>query len=246
LATLFPAGSRGASFLEIVMLTVPEDLALLYAAPARSAKTARAFKLLELGGRRARALAAASLIELVLTGRLTVESRRRRLLRTDVPIVADGASTGIAYLDEVLRQIAESDVRSFASWISKLSKASRDAYDDHLVARSLARPATTAPDRPVADEEAVRAVRDRIRGVLAHSHAVEPRDVALVILLAHTDQLTILLDDPEWTELGPIQAAKAARRDERQGRDAADVYGDLADFGAIVRIATEAAPDGGG
>ena len=185
------------------MLTVPEDLALLYAAPARSAKTARARKLLELGGRRARALAAASLIELVLTGRLTVESRRRRLLRTDVPIVADGASTGIAYLDEVLRQIAESDVRSFASWISKLSKASRDAYDDHLVARSLARPATTAPDRPVADEEAVRAVRDRIRGVLAHSHAVEPREVALVILLAHTDQLTILLDDSEMDRARP-------------------------------------------
>jgi hypothetical protein len=69
--------------------------------------------------------------------------------------------------------------------------------------------------------------------------------LALVILLADTDQLTILLDDPEWTELGPIQAAKAARRDERQGRDAADVYGDLADFGAIVRIATEAAPEGG-
>jgi Golgi phosphoprotein 3 (GPP34) len=137
-------------------------------------------------------------------------------------------------------------VRSFASWISKLSKASRDAYDDHLVAQSLARPAMTARDGPVASEEAVQAVRDRIRGVLAHSHAVEPRDVALVILLAHTDQLTILLDDPEWTELGPIQAAKAARRDERLGRDAADVYGDLADFGAIVRIATEAAPDGGG
>ena len=228
------------------MLTVPEDLALLYAAPARSANTARARKLLTLGGRPARALAAASLIELVLAERLTVESRRRRLLRTDVLIVADGASIGDAYLDEVLRQIAESDGRSCASWISTLSKASRDVYHDRLVAQSLATTATTARDGPVADEEAVRAVRDRIRGVLAHSHAVEPRDVALVILLAHTDQLTILLDDPEWTEIGPMQAAKTASRDERQGRDAADVYGHLADFGAIVRIATEAAPDGGG
>ena len=227
------------------MLTVPEDLALLYAAPARSANTVRARKLLELGGRPARALAAASLIELVLTGRLTAESRRRRLLRTDVLLVADGAPTGDAHLDEVLRQIAESDPRSCASWISTLSKTTRDVYHDHLVARSLAGPATTARDGPVAHEEAVRTVRDRIRGVLAHSHAVEPRDVALVILLAHTNQLTILLDDPEWTELGPIEAAKAARRDERQGRDAADVYGDVADFGAIVRIATEAAPDGG-
>jgi hypothetical protein len=231
---------------EIVMLTLPEDLALLYAAPVRSEITARLRKLLQVGRQPARVLAAASLIELVLAGRVTVESRRQRLLRTDVVLVTNGAATGDAHLDEVLRRIAESDERSCAYWISKLSKASRDVYDDRLVARSLVGPATTPGDGPVADAEAVRAVRDRLRAVLAHSQAVEPREVALVMLLAHTGHLSILLDDPEWIARGAVEAAKATRRDERLGRDAADVYGDLADFGAIVRIATAAAPDGGG
>jgi hypothetical protein len=227
------------------MLTLPEDLALLYAAPAPCEITARMRKLLEIGRQPAKVLAAATLIELVLAGRMTVESRRLRLFRTDVVLVTNDASIGDAHLDEVLRQIDEPDMRSCASWITKLSKTSRDVYNDRLVARSLAVPAMTAGDRPMADEEAVRAVRDRLRAVLAHSQTVEPREVALVILLAHTRHLSILLDDPQTTR-GAAEVIKAARRDERLGRDAADVYGDLAGFGAVARIATAAAPEGGG
>ena len=227
------------------MLTVPEELALLYAAPARSEITARMRKVLEVGSQPAKALAARSLIELVLAGRLTVESRRLRLLRTDVVLVTNAAWTGDAHLDEVPRQIAGSDVRSCTSWIKDLSKTSRSVYHDRLVARSLLNAAMTA-GAPVADEHAVQAVRGRLGTVLRHARQVEPRDVAVVTLLAHTGHLSILLDDPDWTARGSVEAANATRHDERLGRDAADVYGDLADFGAVVRIAMAAAPDPGG
>jgi hypothetical protein len=233
------------AFTEIAMLTVPEDLALLYAAPPRSEITARMRKVVEVASQPARALAAASLIELVLAGRLTVESRRQRFLRTDVLLVTNAAGTGDADLDDVLRRVAGSDVRSCPAWIKDLSKTSRSVYHDRLVARSLLN-AALAADGPVADEDAVQAVRGRLGTVLRHARPVEPRDVALVTLLAHIGHLSILLDDRDWTAGGPVGAAKATRQDERLGRDAAEVYSDLADFGAIVRIAMAAAPDPGG
>jgi hypothetical protein len=226
------------------MITVPEDLALLYASPARAEITARMRQMLDVGRHAARALAAATLIELVLAGRLTVESRRQRLLRSDVVVVVDAAPTSDEHLDDVIQQIAESDARSCASWIKALSKTSDRVYRDRLIARSLLHAATSGAH--VADEEAVQAVRDRLWAVLGHSPAVGARDVALVTLLANTGHLSILLDDLDWTARGPVEAAKTTRRDERVGREAVDVYGDLADFDAIVRIARAAAPDPAG
>ena len=223
------------------MLSVPQTLALLYAAPARSDEERRMRRLSRIRAEPAKALSAASLIELVLAGRVTVESRRQRLFRSDVVVVTNAASIEDPLLDNVLRQVAESEPRSCTAWIKRLA----EAVGDPVATNSLRSSAVSVRDDPVVDEEAVRRVKDQLRAVLAQTKGADPRAVALVILMTYTDLLPVLLDNPESSVHGALGAAKAARRDESLGHAAVNVYSDVADLDAVVRIARAAEPDSG-
>jgi hypothetical protein len=204
------------------VLTIPEEMLLLNGAwwPKRPG-----YALLD------QPLAAARLIELVLARRVSVDSGRRQLLARDDVVVTQPTPTGDALLDEVLERLAAADVRSCTYWIKRMAKGSEAAHWDRLVATSLLRLDTLSGDaaRHVADADAVAAVRDRIRAVLAQPEAADVRDVALVTLLAHTQSLFALLHDPaELSPSGLVRGYRAHRRDDRLARQALDMYMRLA------------------
>jgi hypothetical protein len=247
----------GASVGGDLVLTLPEEVLLLYLGPASSDTARRVRELNALVNPAARLLAAARLIELVLAGRVTVESRRGRLLRSEVIVLEDSAPTGDAALDEVLRWLDESRPRSCASWIKRAAGNAEVVYRDRLLAKSLLAPdaRTGVGERPVADEAAFRTVRERIQAVLDRSAPVDAHDIALVTLLAYTESLSALLNDPSAAAAGVIETTRANRRAERLGREAFDAYMTLeapdaetrrqhaSTADAIKRIAAAAAPE---
>jgi hypothetical protein len=100
-------------------------------------------------------------------------------------------------------------------------------YWDRLIAKSLLRPDALGSDasRHVPDMDAVTAVTDRIRAVLAQPEAAGLRDVALVTLLAHTQSLFGLLNDlGKLTPLGFVRGYRTQKRDDRRARQALDEY----------------------
>ena len=107
-----------------------------------------------------------------------------------------------------------------------MAKGSEAAYWDRLIATSLLRPDTPSGHaaRHVADADAVAAVTDRIRAVLAQPEDADLRDVALVTLLAHTQSLLVLHDRGKVSPSGFVRGYRAQRRDGRLARQALDKY----------------------
>jgi Golgi phosphoprotein 3 (GPP34) len=207
------------------MLTIPEEQVLLYAALMGTAAKRPKRDLYALMNE---PLAAGRLIELVLAERVAVESRRHRLLWREEVVTTQATPTGDALLDDVLeRLVAAADARPCAYWIKHVAKGSEAAYWDRLIAKSLLRPDTPGggASRHVADVDAVAAVTDRVRAVLAQPEAASLRDVALVTLLAHTQSLFGLLNDAgKLTPLGFVRGYRAQKGDDRRARQALDEY----------------------
>jgi hypothetical protein len=206
------------------MLSIPEELLLLRAAfmGTAAARPKRDFHALA-----NEPLAAGRLIELVLAERVTVESRRHRLLWREDVVATQATPTGDALLDDVLERLAAADVHPCVYWIKHVAEGSEAAYWDRLVAKSLLRPDTLGSDarRHVANTDAVAAVTQRIRAVLAEPGAASLRDVALVTLLAHTQSLFGLLNDAgKLSPAGLVRGYRAQQRDDRRARQALDEY----------------------
>jgi hypothetical protein len=208
-----------------VTLTIPEELLLLNAALLQTAAARPKRSLLGLTNE---PLAAGRLIELVLTERLIVEYGRHRLLWRDDIVLIDATPTGDPLLDDVLERLAAAtDVRTCTHWIKHVAPGSEAAYWDRLVAEALLRPDPQSSDASptVADADAVAAVTDRIRDVLAQPQAAGLRDVALVTLLAHTQSLFGFLHDAgKLSPAGIVRGLRAQRHDDRRGRQVLDEY----------------------
>jgi hypothetical protein len=117
-------------------LTIPEELLLLRVSVGQARERPQRELLAEAN----RPLAAARLIELVLTKRIGVEARRRHLLVSEAVVVLDSAPTHDPLLDEVVERLARADAHSCSYWIKRVAKGSEAAYWDRLVSRSLLRP----------------------------------------------------------------------------------------------------------
>jgi hypothetical protein len=183
------------------MLSIPEELLLLRAAIMG---TAAARPKRDLHALANEPLAAGRLIELVLAERVTVESRRHRLLWREDVVATQATPTGDALLDDVLERLAAADVHPCAYWIKHVAKGSEAAYWDRLVAKSLLRPDTLGSDarRHVANTDAVAAVTERI-----------------------TQSLFGLLNDAgKLSPAGLVRGYRAQQRDDRRARQALDEY----------------------
>lgn len=203
-------------------LTIPEELLLLHTSLLgnMSVRSLRAtYALVN------KPLAAARLIELVLVGRLTVESGRKRLLARDDVVVRDATTTGDDLLDEVLERLTATDLHGCTYWIKQFAEGAGAAYEDRLVAKALVRSDISGTaDRHVADADAVSSVTARIRMVVAQPATADLRDVSLVELLAQTQSLFGLLHDAESRPAGPVRGLRAQRRSDRLAREALDQY----------------------
>jgi Golgi phosphoprotein 3 (GPP34) len=206
------------------MLSIPEEVLLLRAALMGKAAARPKRDLHALANE---PLAAGRLIELVLVERVTIESRRHRLLWREDVVATETTPTGDALLDDVLERLAAADARPCAYWIKHVARGSEAAYWDRLVAKSLLRPDMLGSDasRHVADMDAVTDVTDRIRAVLAQPEAASLRDVALATLLAHTQSLFGVLNNAgKLTPVGLVRGYRTQQRDDRRARQALDEY----------------------
>jgi hypothetical protein len=206
------------------MLTIPEELLLLRAALMGAAAARPKRDLYALANE---PLAAGRLIELVLAERITVQSTRHRLLWREDVVATQATPTGDVLLDDVLERLAAADVRPCTYWIKHMAQGSEAAYWDRLIAKSLLRPDTLGTDasRHVADRDAVTALTDRIRAVLAQPEVAGLHDVALVTLLAQTQSLFGLLNDAgRLTPSGVVRGYRAQRHGDRRARQVLDEY----------------------
>jgi hypothetical protein len=194
-------------------LSLPEELLLVRAAAglirSRPARLS--------GERSSKSSGAARLGELVLRGRLTVKSERRRLLVRESMLVVGGAATGDALLDELLEHGRGDDVHDCGHWLKRAAKDAQVAYWDRLVGLELVRNAERR-EKP-ANPQFVVAARKRIRRTTLEPGGAALRDVAFVVLMRMTDPtlFTVVVDEGGWTPSALIQG----HRDLRAARSAA-------------------------
>jgi hypothetical protein len=214
-------------------------------------------------------LAAGSLIELVLTGRIALEHAPRNPSGNETILVLDAAPTGDGILDAMLKRVVEGKARSSGYWVKHLAKGAGEAYWDRLIARSLLRPDALGrdPQSYRADEGAVAAISVRMRAVLDHRPPVDLRDAALVTLLAYARRtLSPLVRNWfwSWNPVALIREHRMRGREDFLGRASiaeykgwleSDAGGDvdrrdraMAAADAILSIASaaRAEPTGGG
>jgi hypothetical protein len=133
-------------------------------------------------------LGGAVLLELALAGRVDVEDKR--------VVVLDPAPTGDPLIDAALAEVVAAKAKRADHWVQRFAKGTRGRVLDKLVADGVLRreegkvllvfPRTRFVAahgvEPVAETE----VRQRLRGAVAASGAVEKRTAAMCALVAAT------------------------------------------------------------
>jgi hypothetical protein len=147
------------------------------------------------------ALAGALLAELALLGRVAVTGRGEPV-RPGRLVIRDGTATGDPVLDDALRRIGDKKPRKPETVLGGLTKQLRVTLLTRLADRGLLRMERHRtlglfPVRrwPAIDSRHEQSLRSALRDVLVVGRTAQPREIALISLLAAVDRIATVLPD---------------------------------------------------